>query len=153
MAPVDLSVIASEAVADFQVVAPDRPVDVQLAEPAMVTGDAQRLRQVVDNLLSNARIHTPAGTAVHVRLTQEGRDWVLTIADEGPGLSEAQQEHVFDRFWRADPARTRGRGGTGLGLAIVSSIAEAHNGSVAVRSVPGEGATFTIRIPARQQAG
>jgi two-component system OmpR family sensor kinase len=149
MAPVDLSVIAGEAAADFQVVAPNHPIEVNLPDSAMVTGDAQRLRQVVDNLLSNARIHTPAGTPVHVGLVRDGQSWALTVADEGPGLSDVQQAHVFDRFWRADPARTRGRGGTGLGLAIVSSIVEAHNGSVDVRSVPGEGATFIVRIPAR----
>jgi two-component system OmpR family sensor kinase len=149
MAPVDLSVIAGEAATDFQVVAPDHPIEVNLPGSAMVTGDAQRLRQVVDNLLSNARIHTPSGTPVHVGLVQDGRDWVLTVADEGPGLSDAQQAHVFDRFWRADPARTRGRGGTGLGLAIVSSIVEAHGGSVDVQSIPGEGATFVVRIPGR----
>ena len=150
MAPVDLSMIARQAVADLQAVAPNRPIDATIADSAMVTGDALRLRQVVDNLLSNARVHTPGATPVHVTVTRDGRGWVLAIADEGPGLSAEQQDHVFDRFWRADPARTRSRGGTGLGLAIVSSIVEAHHGSVDVHSAPGEGATFTVRIPRRQ---
>ncbi|CAN5644040.1 hypothetical protein BH23CHL4_BH23CHL4_09110 [soil metagenome] len=150
MAPVDLSMIARQAVADFQAVAPNRPIDATIADSAMVTGDALRLRPVVDNLLSNARVHTPGATPVHVTVTRDGRGWVLAIADEGPGLSAEQQDHVFGRFWRADPARTRSRGATGLGLAIVSSIVEAHHGAVDVHSAPGEGATFTVRIPRRQ---
>ena len=149
MTPVDLSVITRDAVADFRAVAPNRPVDAAIADSAMITGDALRLRQVVDNLLSNARIHTLAATPVHVTVVRDGHDWVLSIADDGPGLSVEQQEHVFDRFWRGDPARTRSRGGTGLGLAIASSIVEAHGGTVDVQSAPGQGATFTVHIPAR----
>jgi two-component system OmpR family sensor kinase len=152
MAPVDLAAIASEAVADFAVVTPEHPIDLAVEGEAGVTGDAARLRQVIDNLLSNVRIHTPSGTPVHVTVRRSGEGVALTVADEGPGLSPEQQEHVFDRFWRADPARSRSKGGSGLGLAIVASIVEAHGGRVDVRSTPGKGSVFDVVIPARGQA-
>jgi two-component system, OmpR family, sensor kinase len=150
MAQVDLAAIAREAVDDFRVVVPDRPVDLVAPDEAIVTGDAQRLRQVIDNLLSNARIHTPEGTAVRVRVSREGGEYALRVSDVGPGLSPEQREHVFDRFWRADPARARTRGGSGLGLAIVASIAEAHAGRATVDSTPGQGATFTVHLPSNE---
>ncbi len=150
MASVDLSAIASEAVADFGVVATDHPIDFSATGEAKMTGDSVRLRQVIDNLLSNVRVHTPAGTAVHVSVVRDEDEIVLTIADQGPGLSEEQQQHVFDRFWRADPARTRSKGGSGLGLAIVDSIVEGHHGRVELRSMPGEGTTFNVILPVEQ---
>ena len=74
--------------------------------------------------------------------------WVtLAVSDEGPGIAEADQARIFERFWRADPSRSRSKGGTGLGLSIVASLVEAHGGTIAVASRPGEGTTFTLHLP------
>lgn len=151
--PVDLVALTREALADFAAVEPDRPLTDDLAPAALVSGDPLRLRQVIDNLLTNARVHTPPRTPVHVSLATEGPVAVLTVADEGPGIAEGDREHVFERFWRADRARVRSRGGSGLGLSIVASLVEAHGGTIAVATEPGQGAAFTIRLPlARQSA-
>ena len=145
--PVDLAAVVREAIADFGAVAPDRPVTEDLAAGATVAGDRARLRQVVDNLLANARVHTPPGTPVHVTVAAEGDHVAVTVADEGPGLAEADRARVFERFWRVDPGRARSRGGSGLGLAIVASLVVAHGGTVEVHSEPGRGAAFTVRLP------
>jgi two-component system OmpR family sensor kinase len=147
MAPVDIGEVVTEAVTDFEVVEPDRPVTVEQIGESTVIGDRNRLRQVVDNLLSNVRTHTPAQTPVHVIVAPETGFVDISVADEGPGISQADQERVFERFWRADPGRVRSRGGTGLGLAIVASLVQAHGGSVAVASEEGRGTTFTVRLP------
>lgn len=144
--PVDLAEMVTDAVDDFRVVTPNHPVTVEV-EPIMVAGDRLRLRQVIDNLLSNVRTHTPAGTSVQVRLSRDGDRAVLVVADNGPGISAEDQEHIFERFWRADPARTRSRGGTGLGLAIVSSLVEAHGGAISIHDTDGGGITFTVSVP------
>ena len=106
-----------------------------------------RLRQVVDNLLGNARSHTPPGTAVHVRVARNGGDALIEVADDGPGMSAEQAERVFERFYRADPSRSRHSGGVGLGLSIVSAVTEAHGGTVSVETEPGHGTTFRVRLP------
>jgi two-component system OmpR family sensor kinase len=146
-APVDLARVASDAVNDAHVVQPDRPIDLQIAEPVVVEGDDARLRQVAANLMSNALEHTPPGTAVHVSLRREGDNAVLEVADEGPGLDEEQAGKVFDRFFRVDPARARDNGGAGLGLAIVAAIVGAHGGTVKVDTALGTGARFVVRLP------
>jgi two-component system, OmpR family, sensor kinase len=145
--PVDVVSVVKEAVDDFKVVAPDRPLTTDLVETALVRGDRLRLRQIIDNFLVNARIHTPPGTPVRVAVARRGDQVEISIADEGPGISAEDQNRVFERFWRADPARVRSRGGTGLGLAIVSSLVQAHGGAVGITSEPGHGATFTVRLP------
>ena len=145
--PVDLVALAREAAADFAAVAPDRPFAQQLDGEAVVLGDRVRLRQVIDNLLTNAWTHTPTATPVRLAVRRQGQDAELIVADEGPGIPPRAQERVFERFWRADPGRTRKRGGTGLGLAIVASIIAAHGGSVTLASRPGQGAAFTVRLP------
>jgi two-component system OmpR family sensor kinase len=144
--PVDLAAIVRDAVDAARVVQRDRPIDLTV-EPATVIGDAARLRQVLDNLLANARAHTPAGTPVSVELHPVGGSATLTVADHGPGLSEEHAARVFERFYRADASRTRARGGAGLGLAIVSAVTDAHGGSAQVRPTPGGGATFLITLP------
>ena len=116
------------------------PVGVQLS------GDAARLHQVVANLLGNVRTHTPEGTTATVRLTVEGGTAVLEVTDDGPGIPEQQQPQVFERFARGDASRSRAAGSTGLGLAIVAAVVAAHDGTVAVRSRPGE-TVFTVRLP------
>lgn len=148
--PVDLALLARDAAADFAAADPNHPLALDLppAGTALAAGDRARLRQVLDNLLANARAHTPAGTPV--RLTVRATPpWVeLTVADSGPGIPRDAQPHVFERFWRADPGRHRATGGSGLGLSIVASIVEAHGGAVALASDPGNGAAFTVRLPA-----
>lgn len=98
-------------------------------------------------MLANARTHTPATTPVRVAVRRRGTAAELVVTDDGPGIPPEVHERVFERFWRADPGRTRKRGGTGLGLAIVASIVAAHGGQVALASVPGQGSTFTVRLP------
>lgn len=144
--PVDLAAVVREAVDAARVVEPDRPIDVAV-EPATVVGDAARLRQVLDNLLANARAHTPAGTPVSVELRHDDTRATLTVSDHGPGLAEEQAERVFERFYRVDGSRARLSGGAGLGLSIVSAVTEAHGGTASVRPTPGGGATFVIALP------
>lgn len=145
--PVEMETLVRDAVADFCAVEPTRPVTVEVDGSAVVRGDALRLRQVIDNILGNVRMHTPPETPVAIRMRRDARDVVLAIADQGPGIAPADQEHIFERFWRTDSGRGRSRGGTGLGLAIVASLVEAHGGTIAVESRLGHGATFTIRLP------
>jgi two-component system OmpR family sensor kinase len=144
--PVELAGVVGEAVDAARAVEPNRPITVSL-EPATVTGDRDRLRQIVDNLLANVRAHTAPDTAVRVTLTHVDGTAEISVADSGPGLSEEQASHVFERFYRADESRARASGGVGLGLAIVSAVAHAHGGDVSARSAPGEGATFSIVLP------
>ncbi|HET7310931.1 MAG TPA: HAMP domain-containing sensor histidine kinase [Mycobacteriales bacterium] len=152
--PVDLLVLAKDAVQDATVLAPDRAVGLEASAGSapLVIGDELRLRQVLGNLLGNALQHTPAGTPVTVRVRTEddaGGAWAaLEVADHGPGLTPEQSEHVFERFYRVDRARTReGEGGAGLGLSIVAGIAAAHGGRAEVVTTPGGGATFRVRLP------
>jgi two-component system OmpR family sensor kinase len=145
--PVDLVALAREAAADFAAVAPDRPFEQQLEGETVVLGDRIRLRQMIDNLLANAWTHTPTTTPVRLSVRRRGQDAELIVADEGPGIPPEAQERVFERFWRADPGRTRKRGGTGLGLSIVASIVAAHGGRVDLASTPGRGTTFTVHLP------
>jgi len=147
MAPVDIGEVVTEAVTDFEVVDPTRPVSYQQSGDPTVIGDRNRLRQVIDNLLTNVRTHTPAETPVHVVVAPEPGFVDISVKDEGPGIPREDQERVFERFWRADPGRVRSRGGTGLGLAIVASLVQAHGGSVAVESEVGRGTKFTVRLP------
>ncbi len=121
------------------------------ATPMTVEGDAARLHQVLANLLDNAQAYSPAGSPVAVRLEEvsdDGQSFVaVEVADEGQGLTPDQADRVFERFYRTDAARSRAHGGTGLGLSIVAAIAEAHGGTVAVESTPGEGSTFRVLLP------
>lgn len=145
--PVGLSALASDAVDDFRAVDPGRPVSATVAPDVTVTGDEDRLRQLVGNLLANVRVHTPPDSPVEVSLTADGQSAVLAVADHGPGIDPAHVGHVFDRFYRADAGRTRDRGGSGLGLAIAASIAAAHGGTLEHSPTPSGGATFTLTLP------
>ena len=148
-APLAFDRLVDDAVRDARAVEPDRPIDLAV-EPATVVGDDHRLRQVVGNLLANARVHTPPGTAVHVSLRTAGDRVRLEVADDGPGLGPEEAARVFERFYRADKARTRARGGSGLGLSIVAAVAEAHGGWVSVDTAPGAGARFVVELPQAQ---
>lgn len=150
---VDLSLLVVEATADARVVDPDRTWRLDLAEePVEVSGDAQRLHQLVTNLLRNASRHTPPGTVVTARVRSEARDdgpvAVVEVHDDGPGLSPDLLPVVFERFTRGDSSRTRGSGGAGLGTSLVRAIALAHGGTAQVTSVPGD-TTFTVTLPLR----
>ena len=145
---VDLDQVAGEAVETARTVEPGRPIELAV-EPAVVLGDRERLRQVVDNLLNNIRMHTPPGAPAHVRVTASNGNAVLEVSDEGPGMSAEAAERVFERFYRADASRARTRGGVGLGLSIVAAVAEAHGGTASARSELGKGATFRITLPLR----
>jgi two-component system OmpR family sensor kinase len=142
---VDLAKVVGEAVEAARAADPGHPLDVTLAPGAEVEGDGLRLRQVVDNLLANASVHTPPGTPVHVLVEREGSQVTLVVVDEGPGLAEGQAERVFDRFYRAGDARSRP--GSGLGLSIVAALAEAHGGRAEAESSPGHGARFRVVLP------
>ncbi len=178
---VDMLTLAADAVHDARVVAPDRGINLTVGTGAafLVIGDEIRLRQVIGNLMSNALHHTPEGTPIEVRVRLASLDeWraaaaragqdalatagpdpaqsspavVLEVADQGPGLTPHQAEHVFERFYRGDQARTRKSGGSGLGLAIVAALVDAHGGTVWVESPPGGGAIFRIAIPLAPEA-
>ena len=145
--PVDLSRLAVDAVSDAHVAGPEHQWELDLPEePVVVPGDAARLHQVVTNLLANARIHSGPGTVVTTRLTTEPTHSVLQVIDNGPGIPEALQSEVFERFARGDSSRSRKGGSTGLGLAIASAVVKAHNGTITVKSSPGH-TEFTVRLP------
>jgi two-component system OmpR family sensor kinase len=148
-APVDVTKIALDAVEDARAVQSERPIDFADTEAQTIEGDQARLRQVAANLLSNALTHTPARTPVHVRVSGDADRVLFEVADEGPGLSPEQVERIFDRFFRADPARSRDRGNAGLGLSIAAAIVEAHGGRIAVDSTPGRGTRFVVSLPRR----
>ncbi len=124
------------------------------SHPLLMAVDRHRIREMLLNLLTNAIKYTPAGGTVALTLSQEDGSVVFSVADTGIGIAPGDLPHIFDRFWRADPARSRtgDRPGTGLGLAITKWIAEAHGGSITVQSRPGRGSLFTVRLPKDQFA-
>ncbi|HEV8373163.1 MAG TPA: HAMP domain-containing sensor histidine kinase [Actinomycetota bacterium] len=146
---VDLGAAVAEASDDFLVPAEARGIvlDRAIAPEVVVIGDRDALKRAVANLLENAVRLAPASTRIKLATGSEGgRAWIA-VADEGPGIAAEDQQHVFDRFWRADKARSRADGGTGLGLAIVRQIAESHDGHVRLHSKVGVGSTFVIWLP------
>ena len=141
-AEVDLSALVVDAVSDAHAAGPQHRWELRLPdEPVVVVGDRARLHQVVANLLANARAHTPAGTTVTTTLEYAsepaGGSVRLVVADDGPGIPQDLQPHLFERFRRGDVSRSRAGGGTGLGLAIVAAVTAAHGGAVTVESAPG----------------
>ena len=151
-APVDLGALAGEAVEAAGTIEPDRPVNLSVEGSVEVLGDRDRLRQVVDNLLTNVRTHTPPGAPATVAVRQVGDRGVIEVADSGPGIDPLDGEHIFERFYRADTSRSRDRGGSGLGLSIVAAIAAAHGGKAAAANRPEGGAVFHIELPILQEA-
>jgi two-component system OmpR family sensor kinase len=165
-APVDVLTLAVDAVQDARIVSPGRQIDLVVAPGTafLVDGDEPRLRQVLSNLVNNALTHTPAGTPVRVKIASgtlvppagdprratgapSAPAVVLDVEDDGPGMTAEQAQRVFERFYRADAARNRASGGSGLGLAIVAGLVIAHGGTVSVRTAPGQGADFEVRLP------
>jgi two-component system OmpR family sensor kinase len=141
----DLAAIAEAAADAFRAARPSHSLEVD-ADTVTMRADATRLRQVLDNLLTNAAVHTPAGTSVTLQVTASNNWAEVKVSDTGPGIPEADQARIFDRFYRVDDSRTRQRGGSGLGLAVVQSLVEAHGGTISLTSHPGA-TTFTIRLP------
>lgn len=147
--PVDLSQLVVDALSDAHAAGVDHRWTLRLPDEAVVVpGDAARLAQVLSNLLTNARVHTPPGTTVLAELIGEPTAAVVRVVDNGPGISPALLPQVFGRFARGDSSRSRAAGSTGLGLAIAHAVVVAHGGEVTVRSVPGE-TVFTVRLPYR----
>lgn len=151
--PVRLDTLAADAASDARAVAPDRPIDVTV-EPATVMGDEHALRQVVGNLITNALVHTPEGTRVHVVVLRHDDAVRLEVRDDGPGMPAELANQVFERFFRVDPSRVRNSssGGSGLGLSIVRSVAQAHGGTASVYTAPGEGFSVTVELPRHEPA-
>jgi two-component system OmpR family sensor kinase len=147
--PVEMIATVEDVVASAQVIGPDHPIIVVTEETELYTlGDEHRIHQVIANLLTNARTHTPAGTPITVSISQHSDGVRVSVADKGPGLSREDQDKIFERFYRADSSRVRIDGeGSGLGLSIVDAVMKAHGGSVSVTSSLGEGATFTLFFP------
>ncbi|TBN55492.1 HAMP domain-containing histidine kinase [Glaciihabitans arcticus] len=145
--PVDLTALLADAVSDAHAAGQEHEWILELPDqPITVEGDAVRLHQVVANLLTNARVHTPAGTRVVASLESSGGRAIIRVRDDGPGIDEKVRETVFERFSRGDGSRSRAAGSTGLGLAIAAAIVEAHGGTVSVDSEPG-GTTFVVELP------
>ena len=149
---VDLGAVLREVHETAEILGEEAGVEVMLEvppEPVVVEGDAARLRQLVMNIGTNAVKYTPAGGQVWLTLTGSPEAATIAIRDTGIGIAPGDVGRVFDRFWRADPARSRTgeRPGIGLGLSISKWIAEAHGGSIGVTSRPGRGSTFTVTLP------
>lgn len=154
---VDLSVLAVDAVSDAHAAGPGHVWRLELAVPdgdregdapaAVVAGDEHRLRQVLVNLLANARVHTPPGTTVVTAVRRDGDEVLLSVADDGPGIAPELVPHLFQRFSRGDAARSPGSGSSGLGLAIVEAVVRAHDGAIDVTTQPGS-TSFLVRLPA-----
>ena len=153
LALVDMNDLVQQAVAAFLPLAEADGVHLQasLDGRAPIAADSARLHQVLANLIANALRYAPQGASdapsVSVTVGSEDKEVSVRVADNGPGLTSEQQEHIFDRFWRSDAARTRDQGGSGLGLAIAQGIVEAHGGSLIAASQPGEGTEMIVRLP------
>jgi two-component system OmpR family sensor kinase len=161
--PVDVAALARDVVADAQAVAPDRSMTLDVPPFLEVTADQGQLRRAIGNLVRNALVHTPGDTPITVAVTavepatlsassappdrSAASDVVISVIDHGPGIPQEAADHVFERFYRADPGRSRDAGGTGLGLSIVAAVAATHSGDVTHEPTPGGGATFRLTIP------
>lgn len=146
-AEVDVAALARDAGSDARAVDRHRDVVTSAEGPLMVQGDADRLRQVVANLVGNALVHTPPSAELGITARREGAWAVVEITDRGDGMPPEVVRQAFDRFYRADPARSRHRGGSGLGLSIVQATVLAHGGRVDLSSAPGQGTTVRVLLP------
>jgi two-component system OmpR family sensor kinase len=144
---VDLGALARDAVDDARATSPQRSIELQVKGPAIICGEEHQLRQVLANLMRNALVHTPARAAIEVALQGDPETVRISVRDHGPGLPPGAQEALFDRFWRSQAGRERGKAGAGLGLAIAREIVEAHRGQITAANAEGGGAVFTICLP------
>jgi signal transduction histidine kinase len=150
----DWSLSVQEAVEQASTAAAAKNITVNLStpeEPLAVVGDLEALRRLAFILLDNAIKYSPTSSVVHVKLVAIGSQGILSVADSGIGIGAEDREHVFDRFWRADKARSRGLGGAGLGLSIAKWIVDRHNGTISLSSELGVGTTFEVQIPLHLQ--
>jgi two-component system OmpR family sensor kinase len=143
----DLAMLAQDAVEDARATAPDRAIELRGASPAPLCGDPHQLRQVLGNLMRNALVHTPAGSAIELALEQDRHTVTLSVRDHGPGLPADGAQSLFERFWRSETGRERGKAGAGLGLSIAHGVVAAHRGQISAANAPGGGAVFTVRLP------
>jgi two-component system, OmpR family, sensor kinase len=145
---VDLGALARDVASDASAIAPDREIVVQVRDEAAALGDPGALHQVLANLVRNALVHTPPGTPIEVTVSRRADEGWVEVRDHGPGLPTSDTDALFERFWRAEGGRERGKAGAGLGLAIVAGIVENHDGHVQAANAPGGGARFLVRLPA-----
>lgn len=146
-AVIDVALLAEDAVEDAHATDPARPIEIRTDGEALVRGNDGQLRQVLANLLRNALVHTPEGTPIEVRSRHDDGHVELEVRDHGPGLPGDDPDALFDRFWRAEGGRARGRSGAGLGLAIVAAVVAAHDGQVRAANAADGGASFVVRLP------
>jgi len=150
----DLAEVANESVELLRSLAAERQITLRsVATPLSVVGDRDRLGQVVTNLLANAIRYNQVGGRVDVRVERVNGDAIVSVSDNGIGISAEELPHIFERFYRVDKARTRAEGGTGLGLAICQSVVEAHGGQIIARSEPQQGTTLEVRLPLSPETG
>jgi two-component system OmpR family sensor kinase len=144
---VDVAALARDAAEDARATAPDRKISLSAPDSAIVSGDAHQLHQVLANLTRNALVHTPAGAPIEISVVDD-EEWVtINVRDHGPGLPAKSHEYIFDRFWRSEGGRERGKAGAGLGLAIVQGVLDAHGGRISAQNAPDGGALFSVRLP------
>lgn len=149
--PLDIDGLVRDAAADASVRHPNRAITVDTPEEAtIVQGDEDLLRQAIVNLVSNAIVHTPDTACVNISTSADGKRVQVVVRDDGPGMSPEAAARATERFYRADPSRSRNRGGSGLGLAITAGVIEAHGGELAIDSELGQGTTVTITLPLAQ---
>jgi two-component system, OmpR family, sensor kinase len=153
-APVDLDVVVLETFQTARQLAHGQTLALDPFEPVQVRGDEDRLRQLILVLLDNAIKYTPADGAITLGLSLRGNSAEIVVRDTGVGIANSDLPHIFERFYRADPARGRDPGGTGLGLPIARWIVEQHGGLIVMQSEPGHGTTVTVQLPsAAEQPG
>ncbi|MFL5846344.1 MAG: sensor histidine kinase [Solirubrobacteraceae bacterium] len=150
--PVDVGDLARDTADDARAAAPDRRIEAVVNGDVLAVGDPNQLQQVLANLVRNALVHTPDGTPVEVTASRENGHVLVEVRDHGPGLPDADPSVLFERFWRAEGGRERGKDGAGLGLAIVAEIVQAHRGVVSARNAQGGGAIFRVALPASGEA-
>jgi two-component system OmpR family sensor kinase len=144
---VDLAELVHDAARDAAAVDPGRVITAEADRPVVVRGDEDRLRQVIANVVGNALVHTPPGTAIELRVDATDGTACIAVTDHGPGMPPEVAAKVTQRFYRADPARARNRGGSGLGMSIADAAVSAHGGTIGVDSVVGQGTTVTVTLP------
>jgi two-component system OmpR family sensor kinase len=150
---IDIAELLGDAVSGTRAAYPTRRIDLSAPHGLHVIGDRDQLLRVMRNLITNAAVHTAPDGPIGASATREGHWVVVRVSDAGPGLPQEEAAHVFERFWRADKARTRARGGSGLGLAIVASIVQAHGGGVRFDSSVERGSTVTVNLPIGAASG
>ena len=148
--PCDLDRVTRDAIELLRPLAQEQSIALEVeATPTRCVGNAEQLGQVVTNLVSNAIAYNRPGGSVRVKVTSEPGAAVLAVCDTGQGIAPEDLPHIFERFYRADKARSSAAGRTGLGLAITQAIVEAHSGTIEVATELGKGSTFTVRLPAK----